>query len=60
MAVTAVPRSTASGSAAAGPGGRLAFDVLLAAACLGVALVVNLSGSESVPANRDDDALTWR
>ena len=44
--------------AAAGPEGRLAFDVLLAAACLGVALVVNLSGSESVAANREDGPLT--
>ncbi|RYC13271.1 sensor histidine kinase [Nocardioides zhouii] len=43
---------------AAGPEGRLAFDVLLAAACLGVALVVNLSGSESVAANREDGPLT--
>lgn len=44
--------------AAAGPGGRWAFDVLLAWGCLGVTLVINLSGSESVPANRDNDALT--
>ena len=34
------------------------FDVLLAAACLGVALVVNLSGSESVAANRQNGPLT--
>jgi signal transduction histidine kinase len=44
--------------AAAGPSGRLAFDVLLAAACLAVALVVNLSGAESVAANREDGLLT--
>ncbi|PKH37155.1 Histidine kinase [Nocardioides alpinus] len=44
--------------ATAGPQGRLAFDVLLAAACLGLALVVNLGGSESVAANREDGALT--
>ena len=40
------------------PGGRLAFDVVLAAVCLGVTLAINLSGSESVAANREDDALT--
>ena len=44
--------------AAAGPEGRVTFDLLLAAACLGVALVVNLSGSESVAANREDGPLT--
>ncbi len=34
------------------------FDVLLAVVCVAVALAVNLSGSESVAANRDPDALT--
>lgn len=58
MAVTAVPPIERVRHAAAGPQGRLAFDVLLAAVCLAVALVVNLSGSESVAANREDDALT--
>ncbi len=34
------------------------FDVLLAVVCLAVTLVVNLSGSQSVSANRDPDVLT--
>ncbi len=58
MAVTAVPPIDRVRHLAAGPRGRLAFDVLVAAAFLVVALVVNLSGSESVAANREDDALT--
>jgi hypothetical protein len=37
---------------------QTAFDVLLGAVCLAVTLVVNLSGTESVIANRDPDALT--
>lgn len=59
MAVTAVPMLDRLRRAADGPaGGPLAFDVLLAAVCLGVTLAINLGGSESVPANREHDALT--
>lgn len=58
MAVTAVPRIDRVRRAATGTGGRLAFDALLAVVCLCVTLVINLSGSESVPANREHDALT--
>lgn len=37
---------------------RLAIDSALAAACLAIALVVHLGGSEAVAANRDPDVLT--
>ena len=58
MASTAVPTTDRARRAVASQGGRLAFDVLLAVVCLSVTLAINLSGSESVPANRDNDALT--
>ncbi len=58
MAVTAVPPIERIRRTATGSGGRLAFDVLLALVCLGFTLGINLSGSESVAANREDDALT--
>ncbi len=59
MAVTAVPTLDRLRRTAAAPAGRpVVFDVLLAAVCLGVTLAINLSGSESVPANREHDALT--
>lgn len=57
--MTAVPMLDRLRRAADGPaGGPLAFDVLLAAVCLGATLAINLGGSESVPANREHDALT--
>ncbi|MGB7819963.1 MAG: sensor histidine kinase [Ornithinibacter sp.] len=37
---------------------QVTFDVLLAVGCLAVTLAVNLSGAESVTANRDPDAIT--
>lgn len=37
---------------------QAAFDVLLAAVCLAITLAINLSGSQSVSANRDPDVLT--
>ncbi len=37
---------------------QVTFDVLLAVGCLAVTLAVNLSGTESVTANRDPDAVT--
>ncbi len=58
MTLTAAPPIARVRRAATGPSGRLAFDVLLALVCLSVTLVINLSGSESVPANRDSDVLT--
>lgn len=58
MTGTAVTTIDRFRRAVGGEEGRWAFDALLAAACLVVALVINLSGSESVPANRDNDALT--
>ena len=45
----------------AGPGltrRQAAFDVLVAVGCLAVTLAVNLSGSESVAANRNPDVVT--
>ena len=53
--------AAASPTRPAGPvpaltGRQTAFDVLLAVVCVAVTLVVNLSGSESVAANRDPDA----
>ncbi|HEV2798274.1 MAG TPA: sensor histidine kinase [Nocardioides sp.] len=58
MAVTAVPPFDRLRHGPAGDLGRVAFDVLLAAVCLASTLAINLSGSESVPANRDHDVLT--
>ena len=58
MTLTAAHPTNRVRRAATGPSGRLAFDVLLALVCLTVTLVINLNGSESVPANRDSDALT--
>ena len=58
MTSNAVPTIDRARRAAASQGGRCAFDVLLAVVCLSITLAINLSGSESVPANRDNDALT--
>lgn len=57
--ITAPAPTTDSAAADSALSGRqVAFDVLLAVVCLAVTLAVNLSGSESVAANRDPDALT--
>ena len=37
---------------------QVGFDLVLAVVCLALTLTVNLSGSESVAANRDPDAVT--
>jgi signal transduction histidine kinase len=58
MALTAMPPIERVRRADAGPQARLAFDVLLALTCVAVALVVHLSGAESVAANREDGPLT--
>ena len=58
MTSNAVPTIDRARRAAASQSGRLAFDVVLAVVCLTITLAINLSGSESVPANRDNDALT--
>lgn len=58
MTSNAVPMIDQPRRGVGSQGGQLAFDMLLAVVCLGVTLAINLSGSESVPANRDHDALT--
>ncbi len=58
MSATAAPTTGRDDPAPAVTTRQLVFDVLLAAACLAVVLVINLGGSESVSANRDPDALT--
>ena len=57
MTTTAAP-PTGPGALPAVSGRQVTFDVLLAAGCLAATLAVNLSGSESVTANRDPDAVT--
>jgi len=58
MITAATPRTDPADTAPALSRRQAVFDVLLAAVAVAVTLAVNLSGSESVPANRDADALT--
>ncbi|MEO5852273.1 MAG: histidine kinase, partial [Nocardioides sp.] len=58
MITTAAPPTDSAGPVPALSGRQAAFDVLLAVVCVAVTLAVNLSGSESVTANRDSDAVT--
>lgn len=54
----AAPRQDPGEGLPALSGRQAAFDALLAAVCLALTLAVNLSGSESVTANRETDATT--
>lgn len=57
--ITAAAQLTHPASSVRGLTARqAAFDVLLAVVCLAVTLAVNLSGAESVTANRDPDVVT--
>ncbi len=58
MITTAAPPTEPAEVVSALSRRQWAFDVLLAVVCLAVTLAVNLSGSESVSANRDPDAVT--
>ncbi len=58
MITTAAPLTDPAEVASALSRRQWAFDGLLAVVCLAVTLAVNLSGSESVTANRDPDAVT--
>ena len=58
MITTAAPPTDPAEVVSALSRRQWAFDVLLAVVCLAVTLAVNLSGSESVSANRDPDAVT--
>ena len=58
MITTAAPPAEPAEVVSALSRRQWAFDVLLAVVCLAVTLAVNLSGSESVSANRDPDAVT--
>ena len=58
MRATAAPTTARDRPAPVLTTPQVVFDVLLAAACLGLVLAINLGGSESVSANRDTDALT--
>ncbi len=58
MITAAAPPTDPAGAVPALSRRQAAFDVLLAVGCLAITLAVNLSGSESVTANRDPDAVT--
>lgn len=58
MITTATRTTDRTAGVPALSGRQAGFDVLLAAVCVAVTLAVNLSGSESVTANRDPDAVT--
>ncbi len=58
MITAAAPPTDPAGTVPALSRRQAASDVLLAVVCVAVTLAVNLSGSESVTANRDPDAVT--
>lgn len=57
MITAAAPPTDPAGSVPALSRRQTVFDVVLAVVCVAVTLAVNLSGSESVAANRDPDAV---
>lgn len=58
MTATSAPRQDRDRPVPALSPRQTGFDVLLAVVCVAITLAVNLSGSESVSANREPDALT--
>ncbi len=58
MITAAAPPTDPAGGVPALSRRQAAFDVLLSVVCVAATLAVNLSGSESVSANRDPDAVT--